>query len=279
MSRAIVYMILSACFFTGVNLCIKYLDDLHTFQHVFFRSFGSLLCGLVLLKRAKIPIFGQQKFLLFLRGICGVIAMALFFRSIQMMPSGTAITIRNTSPLIAAALAVLFLGERMRWLQWVFFSTALAGVALLKGYDPRVSVSALAVITTSAFFTGLVFFIIRKIGTSEHSIVIVNYLMMCGSLLGGLGCLFYWITPAPSDWYGLVSIGLFGFGGQYFLTKALQIEEANIITPFKYIEVILLVLFSWLLFDESQSMIALLAMLIIILSLSANVWIARKKAQ
>lgn len=270
-------MLISALCFTVLNSAIRYVNHLPTFELVFFRAIGSAVCGLILLRSARIPILGDNRKLLLLRALVGITAMSLFFKSVQMMPLGTAVSLRYLSPFFAAGLAVLLLKEKMHPLQWFFFGTAFIGVLILKGFDHRISLAALAVILVSAFFSGLVYVVIRKIGKSEHPVVVVNYFMCVSTLIGGIACLFNWVQPVGFEWLLLLSMGLFGFVAQVCMTKALQNAEANLITPFKYAEVVFTLLTGWLFFGEYQTWMALLGMGVIVASLLANVWVKQSK--
>ncbi|MBX2816190.1 MAG: DMT family transporter, partial [Saprospiraceae bacterium] len=139
MLRAILFMIAGALCFTLLNTLVRSVSYLSTFQLVFFRSIGSVLCCTVFLLSQKISFLGNQPKWLFLRGVVGLISMALFFKAIQMMPLGSAVALRYLSPFFAAFMAVIFLGEKMRGGQWIFFCTAFIGVLLVKGFDPRIS--------------------------------------------------------------------------------------------------------------------------------------------
>ncbi len=269
--KAISYMVLSAVAFTLLNSCVRYVDYLPTFELVFFRAIGSMVCGLLFLTSKRIPVLGNNKKILLLRGVVGVTAMSLFYKAFQMMPMASVVSLRYLSPFFAAALAILLLGEKMNRLQWFFFCTAFMGVVLLKGFDHRISMLALAVILSSAFLSGLVYVIIRKIGESEHPVVVVTYLMTVATTVGGLMCLFNWITPQGIEWLILLFMGLSGFVAQVLMTKALQIAEANLIVPFKYSEVVFTLLVGWIIFGEHQTGMALLGMGVIVVSLLGNV--------
>ncbi len=273
-SRAVLYMVFSAIAFTAVNTLIRSLDHLSTFQLVFFRSIVSLLLCIAILKARRIPYAGTNRRWLVARGVVGFVSLALFYWALKLMPIGTAVSLRYTSPFFAALLAMLFLGERMKGLQWIFFSVAFLGVVTLKGVDLRISFIAFSIILASALLSGTVYFIIRKIGTSEHPVVIVFYLMAISSGFGGLLSFFNWIPPKGTDWWLLLGVGSFGYLAQLFMTKALQMEKANRIVPFKYLEVIFTLLAGWIFFAESQSVIALLAISIIILGLLGNILVS-----
>lgn len=274
--KAILFMILAALLFTIMNSIVRSLNHLPVFELVFFRAVGSMVCGFTILRQQKVPILGKNRKLLILRAIVGVTAMSLFFKAIQMMPLGSAVALRYLSPFFAAGLAIVLLKEKMHPLQWVFFGTAFMGIVLLKGFDSSISMAALGIILISAFLSGLVYIIIRKVSQTEHPVVVVNYFMSVSTLVGGFFCLFHWVTPVGIQWVSLLSLGLFGFIAQVCMTKALQLAEANLIVPFKYIEVILTLIIGWLLFQEDQTSVALVGIAIILLSLLANVWVKGK---
>lgn len=192
------------------------------------------------------------------------------------MPMGSAVSLRYLSPFFAAALAIILLGEKVKPLQWLFFGTAFIGVVILKGFDARISMIGLAVILTSSFFSGMVYVVIRKIGQSEHPVVVVHYFMLLSSICAGLMSMLTWQNPQGIEWLLLSCLGILGFVAQYFMTKAMQAAEANLITPFKYAEVVFTILIGWAYFGENQTWIALLGMLIIVASLLANVWVKQR---
>ena len=271
----IIYMILAAAGFTVVNLGVKYLDHLGTFQLVFFRAIGSAFCCYLFLWKAGVPIVGNNQRILVLRSVVGLISITLFFRAIQIMPFASAVALRYLSPLFATALAVIFLHERVKPLQWVFVAIAFTGVILIKGFDPRISMLALGIILLSAFFSGMVYMLIRKIGTSEHPVVIVNYFMSITAAVSGLLSISGWIMPHGVEWLVVGTMGLFGFMAQWLMTKALQLAEANAVTPFKYTEVIFSIAVGWFIFGEYLTTTGAIGIGIIVLSLLAIVRLKR----
>ena len=268
--KAVLFMILSSLSFTFLNIMIKTIDHLPALELVFFRSFGALIFGLWYINRRGIQFRGNNHFILIFRGLVGVTSMAFYFRAIQLMPVGSAISLRYLSPFFAAGLAIWILGEKMKNVQWVFFAMAFCGIVLLKGFDPRITISGLGVILVSAFFSGVVYVVIRKIGHSEHPAVVVNYFMLVASIVGGIGCFFNWVKPEGYEWLIVSSVGVFGFIAQYFMTRGLQIAETNLIVPFKYTEVIFTVMAGWFFIGEYQTWQAIVGIVIIILALIGN---------
>ncbi len=273
MWKSILYMILAAIAFTAINAIVRYVDHLPTFQLVFFRSIGTVACCLVVLRIANIPIWGNRKKLLILRGIVGFTSMSLFFYALQIMPLGSAVSLRYLSPFFATAMAIFLLKEKVIKWQWLFFLTAFAGVLVVKGFDARISSLGLSVIILSALFSGMVYVIIRAIGETEHPVVIVNYFLTISASISGIVCLFQWIPPRGIEWILLLGMGLLGFSAQYLMTRALQWSETNLITPFKYSEVVATVIAGWWIFGEPQSIGSLMGMGVIVFSLLGNVWV------
>lgn len=275
--NAIVFMILSALAFSILNVFVKRLGDFNVYQIVFFRSIGSLFFTIPFILKNKIPLLGNKKTLLMLRGFIGFIAMTLFFSSLQYLSMGTAVSIRYISPIFATIFAVFLFRENTKYLQWLCFAIALTGVFVLKGFDNNLSNIGILYALLSAFFTGLVFVLIRKIGNQDHPIIVVNYFMIIASICAGILTINNWKTPIGIEWLLFISLGVFGYYGQYYMTKAFQTGEINQIAPLKYIEVIFTMLIGVIWLSETYTLISLLGILLILIGLIWNFIIKQKK--
>ena len=274
--KAIQFMLLSTLSFAFMNALVKYLIDYSTFQLVFFRSLGSLGITFAVLKTQKIPVWGNQKRLLLYRGLVGVTSMILFFWGIHYISIGSAVTLRYVSPIFAGIFAVFFLSEVIKPIQWLFFLMAFAGVFLIKSYDPSGSSFGVFLVLLAAFFSAVVYILISKIGKGDHPVVVVHYFMLIATLVGGVGSFFSWKTPNYEDLLLLSSLGLFGFFGQLFMTKAFQNTEAHVVAPFKYVEVLFTLVFSVFVLRETYDVYHLLGTFFVIFGLVLNVWYKTK---
>jgi len=171
------------------------------------------------------------------------------------------------------------LKEKVHHIQWLFFALAFSGVLILKGFDDSIPVLGLVFILVASFFTGLVYIIIRKIGHTEHPVVIVNYFMCVATLVGGIFSIFHWKTPTLVDTLLLLSLGVFGYFGQLFMTKAFQLGETNIIAPLKYVEVIFAIIVGVGFLGESYSIWSFVGILMIIIGMLLNIWYKKKHAE
>lgn len=269
-------MLISSFSFTIMNTIVKYLSHIPPFQLVFFRSIGSMLIASTYLLRYKIPPLGNNRRLLLIRGILGCIAMSLFFISLKYLSLGTAVSLRYLSPIFAAFFAVLFLKETIKPKQWVFFTIAFLGVLILKGFDLSTNTLGLIIILSASVFSGMIYVIIRKIGVTENPIVVVNYFMVIATIIGGIVSIFNWIPPKKTEWLLLGSLGLFGYFGQLYMTKAFQIAKTNLVSPLKYIEAILAILISILWFGDIYTYWSFMGIAMIIAGLLLNVFYSSK---
>ena len=227
---------------------------------------GEVLGG----EKNNIPILGNKRKLLVLRGLVGVTSMTLFFMSTKYLPIGTVVSLRYMAPIFAAVFAVFFLKETIKPLQWVFFAVAFSGVLILKGFDAELNGYGLVLITISAIFSGLVYVVIGKIGNDDHPVVMVNYFMVISTIVGGLLTINNWVNPEGIEWFMLIGLGLFGYFGQVYMTKAFQIASINQVAPLKYLEVVFTLLLGVLLFSEIYTLYSLLGIALIICGLIFN---------
>jgi len=195
----------------------------------------------------------------------------LFFLSLKHLKMGSAVSIRYTSPIFATAFGVLLLGEKIKRIQWLFFTIAFSGVLVIKGFDIETDSIGVLYAILSAITAGLVYFIIRRIGDKDHPMVIVNWFMLISACIGGLLSLNNWTQPSGFEWIWLFSLGVFGYVAQLFMTKALQIEKLSQVAPVKYIEVVFTMILGIIWFDESYTIYGLLGILLIITGLILNI--------
>lgn len=269
-------MLISTLAFACMNSTVKYLADVNTYQIVFFRSLGSLFFTFGFLLKNKIPIIGKNNTLLISRAVVGTTSMILFFTSVKYLSIGTAVSVRYIAPIFAAIFAVFLLKEKINPLQWVFFAISLLGVFVLKGFDNQIHTFGLVLVLLASILSGLVFVIINKIGKTEHPIVVVNYFMVFASILGGILSINNWENPKGNEWLFLMLLGVFGYYGQVFMTKAFQTASTNIVAPIKYFEVIYTATFGVFLFGEIYTFYSFLGIALIIGGLILNVWYKSK---
>ena len=274
-TKGIAFIILATLSFSVMNLIAKDLSTLPAMQVVFFRAFGTFVFVFPYMLYKRISVIGNNPMFLSLRATVGLISLATFFMAIQRMPLGSAISIRYLGPIFGAILAYFFLKERVNVMQWFSFAIAFLGVIVMKGVDLRIDNYSFFLILTSALFVGMVFALIRYLGDKEHFLTIINYFMVF-SIVASLFFIPHWEWPLPSQYFSVLSIGVFGLIGQVFMTRAFQLEEASVLAPFKYMELVFALIFTYFIFGETYPSIAFLGMILIIAGMLLNVFFKNK---
>ncbi|MFK7808587.1 MAG: DMT family transporter [Saprospiraceae bacterium] len=271
LNRPIPQILLATFAFAIMNTFAKNLSDFHPLQVVFFRAIGTFVFVFPFMIHKKVSIVGTHVKALLVRAVVGFISLASFFIVVQEMPLGSAVSIRYLGPIFGAILAYFFLKERISIWQWVSFMIAFSGVIVLKGFDLRIGTYGLLLVLNSAVFVGIVFVMLRYLGTREHHLTIINYFMMV-SILGSLFFVRHWRMPVGEEWLPVVGIGLCGLAGQILMTQAFQKETTSVLAPFKYMELVYALLIGFFFLGETYEWLPFSGIGLIIFGMILNVW-------
>ncbi len=265
-------MFFSIVSFSLMHLCVKAIPGIPVHQIISVRSVFSILICLYTLKQNKIPMWGNNKPLLILRGLIGAFSLFCFFYSIQHLPLATAVTISNLIPLFALTLAAFFLKEKISGFQWFFFMLSFAGVALIKGFDDRIQLNDLLIALCAAFFTACAHFSVRRLRDFDHPSVIIFYFPLVTIPLVLPYTVFHWVMPNLFEASMLFLIGLFTHIGQVYLTHAYAKEEVSGVTNIYYIGIILSLFYGYLFFDETYTWLSIAGMCLIVSGIMLNMY-------
>ena len=272
MNKGAQYMIFSSFAFSLMHLCVKAMPHIPVFELVFFRSLGSLLITILYLNKKRIPIFGNNKKVLFARGLFGTIGLCLFFITLQNIPLAGAVTIQYLSPVFTALFAVVILRERVKKKQWLFFSLAFIGVYLLKGFDVSGQISYYFVLigVASACFSGLAYNCIRYLRTTESTLVVVFYFPLVATPIMGVLSFFNWVKPQGLDWFYIVVLGVVTQVAQVFMTKGIQSDSAGNIMTYKYVGVVFAFIYGYFIFKETYSFLSVFGIFLLLSGVILN---------
>jgi drug/metabolite transporter (DMT)-like permease len=278
MSSGIRYMVYSTLCYALLNVCVKFLPNIPSAELIFFRSLISGSICLFYLWRFNIPVFGKNKPVLVARGIFGVLALLLYFSTLQEIPLASAVTIQYLSPIFTTALATVFLNEKTTPKQWAFFMLSLMGVFLIKGWDERIPFEYLLIGIGGAVFSGLAYNAVRKLNTSEHALVIILYFPLVAIPVTGMYSIMHWVWPVGwQEWALVLAMGLFTQGGQVYMTKAIQQEELADITYINYLGVFYALGLGYFFFDETYGLWSFAGMTLVMLGVVLNLRFSHKK--
>ncbi len=276
-SQGILFMVVSVFFFAVVNTCAKLLPAIPVHELVFFRSLVSFTFSFLFLKSRGIPIFGNNKKWLLIRGATGLIALTLFFATIKNMPLAAASTIQYLSPVFTVFFAIWLNDQKVRPVQWLFFALAIAGILMIKGFDTRISLTWLAVGVASALVAGLAYNAVIRCSETEHPVVVVLYFPLVSLPITGAWCAFDFVMPNGWDWLILLLMGSATQVAQYFATRALSSDAAGKITPWTYFGALFSMGIGYLLFNEPITALAIVGMLVMVTAVILNARLKTKK--
>ncbi len=264
-------MFFSTFSFAMANVFVKQLSTMPVMEVVFFRSVVAGFFCYVGLKQANVSWKGTNKKFLIYRGIAGTTALVLFFITLQNIPLASATTIQYLSPIFTATIAVFFLKESVKWLQWIFYAIAFSGVLLIKNFDPRVSVAYLVIGIIAAFGSGVAYNFVRKLRETEHPLVIILYFQIVGLVVSIPLMLFVWRTPVGLDWLYLLLVGVFSQLGQVFLTNAFHREKAASVAIIVYSGLVYAISIGWLVYGEGQTIFTFFGMFLVVAGVVSSI--------
>lgn len=271
-------MLLAMLLFSVMQVGVKQLKYIPFYELIFFRAIISLVLCTGTIAYQKKSFWGNDKKLLIGRGVFGMASLSCFFYALQNMPLGSLITIVNIKPFLVLLWVSIFLKEKVKWFQWMFFGVCFAGIIWLKGIDTRIETLTLLTAVGAALFASIAHTFVKKLGEKEDSNVILFYFTLITVPVFGPITYFNWVMPEGYDWLICIGIGLITHFAQLLLTKSYQIGEVAIVSNMYYLGIVFAFIFGYLFFEESYSSLQLSAVGIIVLGIIGNIWMTNKKS-
>jgi len=265
-------ILLAALLFSVMSLFVKVAGQhLSSLQIVFVRAVLTLAMSWAVLFRNKVPIWGENRLLLVLRGLFGFIALSSFFYSVTHLPLAEATVIQFTNPVFTALFAAFFLGEKASKKLWLSIVLAFGGVfaitrpAFLFGHagaghiDPKV----VAIGILGAISTGLAYVLVRKLAPLENEIVIVFYFPLV-ALPGSLLLMPAWVPPTGTEWLLLLGIGISAQYGQIYLTRGMKELPAAQATVVLYTQLVFAAIWGLLFLGQNPGLLTAAGALLVL---------------
>ena len=272
-------MLGSTLMFAGMAITIRLAAaDLHAFEIAFFRNLFGLFFALPLLRRAGLGVLRSHRMGLYLvRCLIGLGAMLCGFWSLVHLPLGQAIALSYATPLFVTIGAVLVLGEVVRLRRWTAVAIGFVGVLII--VRPGVSEVSLAVLVAlaSAALAASSAITIKFLSRTEPAEAIVIWMVLIMTPLSLIPAIPVWSWPSNGlIWLWLVLTGLLGTAGHTLLTEAYKRGDVSALTPINFVQLPVVALIAWWLFDEGISRYTVLGASIIFAS---TFYIVRREAK
>ena len=263
--KGITYILLSSLFFALMAATVKFLGDMPTAEKIFFRNLVGIFVAFSLVKKSGSSLIGNNKKLLILRSIFGLLGIAAYFYALANMKLSDAVILNKMSPFFVMVFAALFLKEKITKKQLIALVIAALGAILVirPGFDSNIIPSLIALM--SSIFAGIAYTIVRQLRKTDSAATVVFYF----SLFSTLAMIPFMISgsfviPTPVQAFALLALGLFAAAAQLFMTNAYRHAEAGELSIYTYANIVFSSIFGLLLFQEIPDFFSVLGAVLII---------------
>ncbi len=276
--RGALWMIAASLGFTINSAMVKTLvgEGLDVFQIAFSRALFSFALVLPFLLRAgPSALRTRHPVLQGLRAFSGAAAMVCGFYAVGQLPLAEFTALSFTQPLFVTLLAVVILGEAVRWRRWLATAVGFLGVLIMvrpgaAAFDP-----AALVALTSVFGIALAVNLVKLLPEGESHTTLLTYFCLMSLGVTALPAFLYWTPPSAEQWGLLAAVGSLGVVSQAMIIRAYRAGEASFVAPFDYLKLILAGLIGFYFFSELPGLWTLVGAAVIV---GAAFYIARREA-
>jgi drug/metabolite transporter (DMT)-like permease len=284
--KAALFVVIGMSMITTNDAIIKHITEVFNVGQIMFLR-GALICvifAFVMRLRGQ-PVFQRRslhRWSLF-RALFELCATLFFLTGLSLLPIAVASTLGFSSPIFLALLAAVVLKEKVGLERWLIILIGFGGVLLIT--NPFAAGASWAVIfpIVCAFFVALRDIAIRYVPNDLPStqVAFTNaWVVMIG---GGLYSIYQGWGEADLQWYlWFIALGIALYSGYLCLIIGSRLGELSFIGPFKYISILLALLYGYLIWEETPTLTMLAGAAIIVISgiilLSSEKRRARKTA-
>lgn len=259
------WMVLACISFAGTWVMIRLAsEELHPFAIVVWRNFigllwltPMLLLTPGLLRTERLP--GHIR-----RATSGLIATFATFYAVANAPLANVLAINYTAPLFATIGAVLFLGERIRWVRGAALAVGFLGMLLVLRPGTTEMTPGLWAAVISAITTAFSYLAIKQLTGVDDPRAVAVWSFILTTPASFLLALPFWTWPSANLWPILVALGACAASGQLALSRAFSLADAGAVMPYDFVRFGLITLAGILLFGERYDPLTLVGGAIIL---------------
>ncbi|SDF55357.1 DMT family transporter [Thalassobaculum litoreum] len=276
--RGAFWILAASILFSIMSAAVKTVGArLDIFQIAFFRCLVGLLVILPFMVRAGPHVFRTRRPVLHVvRSLTGLVAMFCGFYAITHLPLADATAITFAKPLFMIILAVLFLGEVVRWRRWSATIIGFLGVLIMinpgeNGLDP-----AMAAALAGTLCVAVVVVLVKRLSATEAPLTILFTFGIVSTLASTVPAALVWQAPTWAEFGLMVLIGSLGASGQFCMIRGFRVGEATAVVPFEYSQLLFAGIFGYVLFGNIPTLNTLASAVLIVAS---TLYIALREAK
>ncbi|MDB0046265.1 DMT family transporter [Candidatus Pelagibacter sp.] len=246
------YMFLSVCTFSVMDLLVKWSSDYPTGEVLFFRGFFGLLPTYFLIPKNKLKTFyktDRTKEHLF-RCLTGLIALIAIVVALRELPLAVVVSLSYAAPLFITVLSIFLLSEKVGIFRWLAVLIGFVGVMIIA--EPGFKGMNYLYFLPLIFCIGMAFvtITIRKLSTTEPIWLISIFFTITISIAGLATIPMGWKMPNFQDFILLILIGVTGGSANLFLTQSYKLSEVSLVAPLKYLALVFAIFFGYFIWNE-----------------------------
>jgi drug/metabolite transporter (DMT)-like permease len=262
------YMFLSVCTFSVMDLLVKWSSDYPTGEVLFFRGFFGLLPTYFLIPNNKLKTFyttKRSKEHLF-RCLMGLMALIAIVVALRELPLAVVVSLSYAAPLFITVLSIFLLSEKVGIFRWLAVLIGFIGVIIIA--EPGFKGMNYLYFLPLIFCIGMAFvtITIRKLSTTEPIWLISIFFTITISIAGLATIPMGWKIPNFQDFILLALIGVTGGSANLFLTQSYKLSEVSLVAPLKYLALVFAIFFGYFIWNEIPTIKTLIGALLVVLA-------------
>ena len=262
------YMFLSVCAFSLMDLIVKWSENYPVGEVLFFRGFCGIIPLLFLIPKERYFDFYKTKrpFLHFKRCVSGLIAIIAIFIALRELPLATVVSISFAAPIFTTIMSIFFLNEKVGKYRWLAVIVGFFGIIIIS--EPGFSSLNFYYIYPIIFCFGLsyVAIAIRKLSSTEPVWLIGFYFSFSIMVISFFTLPYGWVMPNLKDLFLLSMLGILGGLANLWLTQSYKFSEVSLVTPLKYLALVFAIFFGYMIWDEIPTTKTLVGSALVIIS-------------
>ena len=262
------YMFLSICGFSLMDVIVKWSVDYPIGQILFFRGFFGIIFYFFVIPKDRLHNFYQTKRpgLHSLRCISGLIAIIAIFIALRKLPLATVVSISFAAPIFTTIFSIFLLSEKVGIYRWLAVLVGFVGILVIT--EPGISDLNIYYIFPIIFCLGLSYVAItlRQLSSTEPVWLISFYFSLAITLLSFLTIPYGWVMPSFNHFLLLSLIGIFGGVSNLWLSQSYKYSEVSLVTPLKYLALVFAIIFGYFIWGEIPTIKTLVGAFLVIIS-------------
>jgi len=262
------YMFLSVCTFSVMDLLVKWSSDYPTGEVLFFRGFFGLLPTYFLIPKNRLKTFyttERSKEHLF-RCLMGLMALIAIVVALRELPLAVVVSLSYAAPLFITVLSIFLLSEKVGVFRWLAVIIGFVGVIIIA--EPGFKGMNYLYFLPLIFCIGMAFvtITIRKLSTTEPIWLISIFFTITISIAGLATIPMGWKMPNFQDFILLALIGVTGGSANLFLTQSYKLSEVSLVAPLKYLALAFAIFFGYFIWNEIPTIKTLIGASLVVLA-------------